>query len=117
MSNAAIHAWHEANQRYLAAALAVEGDMLEHKDGSAKQDLEDAASEMPSAPALETIALTFGLTPFERNVLLACAGPDLDSRFANLCATAHNDPRRTYVSFSLALATLPDAHWSALSPV
>jgi hypothetical protein len=45
-----------------------------------------------------------------------CAGIELDSSFAPLCAAAQQDPSRTYPTFSLALATLPDAHWSALSP-
>jgi hypothetical protein len=40
----------------------------------------------------------------------------MDSTFATLCATAQGDPRRTYPTFSLALAALPDSHWSALTP-
>ena len=54
--------------------------------------------------------------PFERNLLLLCAGIELDSTIAPLCAAAQDDPSRVYPTFSLALAALPEAHWSALTP-
>jgi hypothetical protein len=70
-----------------------------------------------SAPsALETLCTTFGLSPFERDVLLLCAGVELDSTFSRLCAAAQGDPLRTYPTFSLAMAVLPNPHWSALTP-
>jgi AAA+ superfamily predicted ATPase len=58
----------------------------------------------------------FELSPFERSLLLLCAGMELDGTFASLCASAQGDPRQTYPTFSLALAALPEAHWSAVSP-
>ena len=116
MREAAFYTWHEANQRYLMAALAVAREKIERKGQSAEQELELAASEMPVPPAIETLAATFGLSPFEHDVLVACAGPELDSRFGLLCADAQDDPRRNYVTFSLALAAFPNSHWSALSP-
>jgi hypothetical protein len=75
---------------------------------------EDSRPGLP--PALENLCVAFGLSPFERDVLLLCAGVELDSTVAPLCAAAQGDPSRTYPTFSLALAALPDAHWSALSP-
>jgi hypothetical protein len=69
-----------------------------------------------SPPALETLCAAFGLSAFERDVLLACAGVELDSAFAACCAAAQGDARRAYPTFGLALAALPEAHWSALSP-
>ena len=41
---------------------------------------------------------------------------ELDSDVAGLCAAAQGDPRRSYPTFSLALAALKEAHWSALAP-
>jgi hypothetical protein len=67
-------------------------------------------------PALETLCAAFALSRFERDLILLCAGIELDSAFAVLCAAAQGDSSRTYPTFSLALAALPDAHWSALSP-
>ncbi len=76
---------------------------------------EEPSDDGPSA-ALETLCATFGLSTFERSVLLLCAGIELDSAFAPLCAGAQGDANRAFPTFSLALAALPDAHWSALTP-
>src|SRR4029077_1112637 len=61
-----------------------------------------AASTEPWA-ALERLTTLFGLTPFERDVLALLSGHTLESRFADT------------PTFALALATLEDPHWSALS--
>jgi hypothetical protein len=121
--------WQEANQRYLSAALAVLRQSLERRlagdeaetappeaERSARQALCDAAAAMPAPAALETVSGAFRLSPFERELLLLCAGVELDSSFGALCAMAHGDPGRAYPTFSLALAALPDPHWSALTP-
>src|SRR5207237_307326 len=127
--------WTEANQQYLMAALdevrgALEGRVAIEPatDGRAGSPLpaESGAATSGGAhgvtrptmppPALETLCKLFGLSPFERAVLLMCAGMELDSKFAGVCAEANGDPRRDYPSFSLALGALPDAHWSALTP-
>ncbi len=105
--------WIEANQRYLMAALDGVRAALE---GRAAAEPSAAAEEMSPPSALETLCKLFGLSSFERAVLLMCAGSELDSKFASVCANASGDPRRDYPTFSLALATLPEAHWSALSP-
>jgi hypothetical protein len=111
--------WHEANQRYLSAALEEVRGLLEAgkgQDQAARQACQETARAMPAPAALETLVTTFGLSPFERHVLLMCAGVELDSSFPALLATAQGDPLKAYPSFSLALSALPEAHWSALSP-
>lgn len=124
--------WNEANQRYLMAALDVVREALtshiarsrekqeteppQELHGVQHQALEEAKTAMPSPPALELLCKMFGLSPFERDVLLLCAGVELDSTFAALCAEAQGDSARAYPTLSLALAALPDAHWSALTP-
>ncbi len=112
-------AWHAANQRYLSAALTEVRFLLEGakgQDQAARQACQEAARGMPAPAALETLVTAFGLSPFERHVLLMCAGVELDSSFPALLASAHSDPSKAYPTFSLALAVLPEAHWSALSP-
>lgn len=129
MTATTLKSWHEANQRYLSAALAVVRAALgrhaariqNERSEPANQEepelaLQEAADAMPAPPALETLAATFGLTRFERDLLLLCAGMDLDATFASLCADAQGDVRRAYPTFGLALAALPDPHWSALTP-
>jgi hypothetical protein len=98
--------WHEANRRHLTAALArvraaVEGAGAEEADA----ELRAAAAAMPTPSALDTLVSGFGLSPFERDLLLLCGGRELDSAFPVPAPT-----------FGLALSTLPGAHWSALAP-
>ncbi len=124
---ATVH-WNEANQRYLMAAFAAVRDVLERharsRDASEaeqqacalQQELRAAAQAMPAPPALEKLCAAFGLSPFEREVALLCAGMELDSAFASLCAAAQGEPNRPYPTFSLALAALHEPHWSALTP-
>ncbi|MBN1203501.1 MAG: ATP-binding protein [Myxococcaceae bacterium] len=116
--------WTDANQRYLSAALArVRGRIERHvaqeppvPEDTLERALEEAARAMPAPAALERLGAIFQLSPFEREVLLLCAGPELDGTFAALCSRAQGDPRRPNPTFSLALATLPSPHWSALNP-
>src|SRR5262249_3522018 len=120
--------WYEANQRYLMASLSVVRDALQRhvdavNDGSASERREkavqavaEARSALSASPALDSLAELFGLSPFERDLLLLCAGVELDSGLASLCSTAQGDSRRGFPTFSLALAALPEPHWSALMP-
>jgi len=115
--------WFEFNQRHLVAAL---GQVREALERHAAREPEEAAPRVaPPAdeaqagrprPALEVLCERFGLSGFERGVLLLCAGVELDASFAQLCARAQGDPERQQPTFGLALAALPGAHWSALSP-
>jgi ATPase family associated with various cellular activities (AAA)/Winged helix domain, variant len=113
--------WYEANQRYLTAALGTVREALERHAGEdedrpipLRRKKDPDTFEPP--PALETLCAMFGLSTFERDLLLLCAGVELDSGFAACCAAAQDDGGRTSPTFSLALAVLPDAHWSALNP-
>jgi hypothetical protein len=115
--------WLELNQQYLTTALAEIRQQLEQPvDKSCKatstgaSKLSAIAAEMKDAPAIETLCDSFGLTPFERQILLLCAGIELDSSIALVCAKLQADLRHTYATFSLALGCFPDSNWSALYP-
>jgi hypothetical protein len=131
MNPAEPRSWHEANQQYLMAELTAvrraldryeaqtvtERRMPDESPDRPEQDMiRPIQSAMPAPAALDTLCATFGLSPFERAVLLLCAGMELDSGWGAKCAAAQGDTRRTHPTFSLALAALSDAHWSALSP-
>src|SRR5688572_19161404 len=133
MNAQASSSWYEANQHYLAAALALVRQTLHRHAAKGNpggeieattpeatsilhQALQHATSRLPGPAALDTLSMAFALSPFERDVLLMCAGVELDAGFAPLCAAAQGDTRRTYPTFSLALAALPEAHWSAITP-
>jgi hypothetical protein len=66
--------------------------------------------------ALDELGAVFGLSLFERDVLVLCAGVELDSSFAPLCSGAQGDPQRPFPTWSLALAALDGPYWSALTP-
>ena len=116
--------WLEANQRYLMAALTELRQMLEQRVGSSgdrtlseqSPDLEAMRAAMKMSPAVETICHLFNLSPFERQVLLLCAGVELDSAITKLCGQLQEDDRKNYATFSMALATLSNSHWSAIYP-
>lgn len=72
--------------------------------------------ETQDLSALEMLCTLFGLSAFERDVLLLCAGIELDSALASLCGLLQNNPSHMAPTFGLALSILPDAHWSALLP-
>ena len=116
--------WLEANQRYLMAALTEVRQLLEHRMGfsgdrteiSTSQDLEAMIATMKIPPAIETLCQLFNLSPFERQVLLLCAGVELDGEIAKLCMQLQGSDRQNYATFSLALAVLPNSHWSAIFP-
>ncbi|HZU09250.1 MAG TPA: ATP-binding protein [Pseudacidobacterium sp.] len=81
----------------------------------AEAHLPEAAPETGPCLALERMEYAFQITPFERDILLLCAGASLESRFAKACAAIHNDTHATWPTFGLALAMLDDPHWSAIS--
>ncbi|MBX9581696.1 MAG: hypothetical protein K2X87_15445, partial [Gemmataceae bacterium] len=116
--------WAEANQRALVAELAVVRAALRRHAGEADTPTADAArraelaarAALPAMSALDHLAGVFGLSAFERAVLVLCAGIELDAGVAADCAAAQGDGHRPYPTFGLALAALPDSHWSALTP-
>ncbi len=67
--------------------------------------------------SLDALVACFGLSSFERDVLLLAAAAELEPTTSSRCAAASGDPERPYPTFSLALAALPEPHWSALTPV
>ncbi|MEU5365638.1 ATP-binding protein [Streptomyces sp. NPDC005925] len=71
----------------------------------------------PGTEPLDAFVACFGLTPFERDVVLLTAAHELDPTTAARCAAACGDRERPHPTFSLALAALAGAHWSALTPV
>jgi hypothetical protein len=120
--------WHAANQRFLTAALGLVRRWLERHAGGPEvvglpervpaegQELGALAGQMIAPPALETLCARFGLTSFERNILLLCAAVELDGSLASLCGVAMGQQHAARPTFGLALAALPGAHWSALLP-
>ncbi|MEM9578071.1 MAG: ATP-binding protein [Pseudomonadota bacterium] len=99
--------WVEANQAYLLSELARLKACIAGKDGSERP----TAIHPPAA--IDQLALSFGLSEFERDVLLVLAGVALDPGFA---ADWEAQFGHSQVTFQQVLATLPEPHWSAVAP-
>ena len=114
--------WQVANHRYLMAAIATVRQRLQQKsDFSASSrfpdtDVKDDATMTEDAlPALEQLRRCFQLSPFERGILLLCAGMELGSAWGKLCAAA-GPPHQPVPTFELAQQVLASPHWSAFLP-
>jgi hypothetical protein len=100
--------WARANQHNLMEELARLGRLL-------RREPDEETSATDSSSALDALSTLFGLTSFERRIVLLCAGMELDGDFANSCAAAPGSGGNPWPSFGLALAAFPDAHWDALA--
>jgi hypothetical protein len=110
--------WIEANQAYLVAEFARLKRLLDPTSSEVSiVGLEDARAALEAPPAIERLSELFDLSAFERDVLLLCAGVEMDSKIAAQCGDAQGHSQRTYVTFGLAMAALPRPHWTALAPV
>jgi hypothetical protein len=103
---AALEDWTSANQRALMNELRA----LKSSLGGALPN----ECESETSPALDALGERLGLSPFERRIVLLCAGVELEGSFAAACASAPGSGGNAWPSFGLALAAFPDAHWSAL---
>ena len=70
--------WTAANQRALMAEL---GGLAARLRGESPNDTEISS-------ALDVLCARFGLSAFERRLILFCAGMELDGDFGNRCAAA-----------------------------
>jgi hypothetical protein len=83
---------------------------------AAKSAMEEAAAAADPPPALVVLADRFGLTRFERDVLLLCVAVELHPGLAALCGAAQGDPRLSYPTFALAFTLFDDPTWEPLLP-
>jgi hypothetical protein len=115
--------WALLNQKLLNAELLrlrhrLEGTLESDADHAQALDaaVDEARAAMPAPAALEVVTHSFALSPFEREVLLLCCGVELDARVGDACARVNGNPAHRNATFSMALALLSDAHWSAVTP-
>jgi hypothetical protein len=117
MNQDTIHrSWAEANHAYLAVEFARLERLLQPNANGVAADEPPEQVPVPGGSAIDRVAEAFGLSGFEQELLLLCAGVEMDSRLAARCAEAQGHPQKPYVSFGLAMSALKEAHWSALTP-
>jgi hypothetical protein len=109
--------WREANQDYLVAEFARLKRRLgvEGSSESLNDAVHAARAALPAPAAIDTLAQLFGLSDFERDLLLFCSGVEMDAELARLCAGAQGQAQRCHATFGIALAALENSHWSALA--
>ena len=124
-------AWQQQNEAYLAKAFAWQRLRLTRfaarqqngpvekvepdEEAAALAELEAFEQQSPP-PALIVLSRLFKLSRFECNLLLLCAGMELDTSVASLCTRAQNDAHRPFPTFALALALFDEPAWDVLSP-
>lgn len=121
--------WQKQNEDYLAAALNWLRLLLlrAYQDTTSEETVTDrqmakaraamlAAEKTEPPPALLIAGRQFGLSCFEREILLLSTAMELDTRVASLCARAQDDPNKTYATFALAFSIFEQPSWDALSP-
>ena len=105
--------WVEENQTYLSTQINYIKKILQENILSKKNtDSTDEKSKPPlwnrdidsSSPSLEFLSHVFGLSVFEKYVLVLCAGIDLDPEIKHL---SENYNSNSYPTFELALSILP----------
>jgi hypothetical protein len=97
----------------LVEAIAHIRQLLQHR---ADPSTPTPSPQPPTPSPLQSLQSLFHLSPFERDLLLLCAGMELEASVAPLCAVAQGNPQRPYPTFSLALAVLPNPDWTAIAP-
>jgi len=114
--------WAEANQDCLTLEFArlrrrlgASGPAGEPDDAS-DAALRDLRRSIDPPAAIDQLVAAFGLSDFERQVVLLAAGIEMDSTLASQVSDLLGGERRGNITFGLALGTLNDPHWSALSP-
>jgi MoxR-like ATPase len=113
--------WSERNQQWLSAAIARLRERIVAEAASTQRASSEAAgiftsdAEPDFTPALVRCAQVFGLTPFERELLLLTVGLELDHGL-RAAVVALNGGGLSHATFALALAWLVQPHWDALSP-
>ncbi|MEL6555667.1 MAG: ATP-binding protein [Cyanobacteria bacterium J06621_11] len=119
-----VQSWHSANQQLLSELLAqIRGQLVQRANSeigkteqlalnnSTVDSLRAAFSEQPLA--IDRLGKTFGLSAFECDVVLLCAGMELEGQWAELCQAVSGV---SYPTFGMALSLFEDACWESLTP-
>ncbi len=106
--------WAARNQACLLAEFARLGARLGLEPPEAARQAKPSGSLEPPA-AIDVLASAFGLSAFERDLVLLCAAVEMEAAIADRCA-AILGASRPFVTYGLAMSTLEDAHWSAFAP-
>ncbi|HRB80062.1 MAG TPA: hypothetical protein PKY86_07615, partial [Niabella sp.] len=113
--------WVEDNQQYLSLQVQLIRKLIEKKnsDKDASSKISDEIKKLKSRasslvkkmkwpPALESLAEIFGLSAFEKDILLICAGVELDSEIGPTIMKFNNNENPS-PTFAFALSIFENA--------
>jgi hypothetical protein len=106
--------WEEQNKAHLLREFAMLRERLGDAPTGEMAEWRPGALERPAA--IDALTAIFELSTFERELLLLCAGVEMDPALGERCAQLVGRPQRGFVTFGLAMSVLSDPHWSALAP-
>jgi len=104
-----------ANSSRSSVPLLPPANISEEQIESAATAMGIAECDLDLPPALSLLAQRFGLSEFERNLLLLCAAMELDTRTAVLCDYAQGGYGHRYPTFALAFTLFDSPAWDVLS--
>ncbi len=100
-------AWTKANKLFLSSEFArLKERLAGNSEGGDRKTAPPIDTDAP--PAIDRLSEIFGLSSFERDILLLAAAIEMEPELA----AASGSP----ATFGLALAKLADPHWDALTP-
>ncbi|MCL1977319.1 MAG: ATP-binding protein [Candidatus Bathyarchaeota archaeon] len=117
--------WMKINQKHLMASINHVKTLLKHPIGpqcepflpiEASVPVNDYDGAVVGLPSIETLNILFGLSTFEKQIIVLCAAQEIDPEIKMLIAEAHGNPNMVYPTFGLALSCFPNAHWDAIAP-
>jgi ATPase family associated with various cellular activities (AAA) len=117
MSTLAMPLWLENNRAQLLGEFARLRRLLGGDERENDPDVpEPAVWDCERPPAIEMLTAVFELSAFERDLLLLCAGVEMESDLGELCGSLTGRAQRNSPTFGLAMSLLPDPDWNALTP-
>lgn len=103
------------NRRANSMDACAQGDVVTQCAGKASESNRTASEPLEDSP-VRLICEHFGLSNFERDILMLCAGMELDAEFAMHFVEAHGDARKSFPTLGVALQILPEVDWQGLTP-
>jgi ATPase family associated with various cellular activities (AAA)/Winged helix domain, variant len=95
-------------------------DTLEHNPGKNRPSRASASTatfeQCSAGPQVDYFCHAFDLSRFECNIVLLCAGAQLDSHIATLCGQLMGSNQRQLPTFALAMSLFKDSYWQAITP-
>ena len=107
--------WKQYNQQICLQGVQRIKSALQTFDGE-KQTLNLEPIDWPENSTLATLQRRFGLSNFERDLVLFCMAQEIDPGIGPLCAKIRGQASLSHVTFMLAYAVLPEADMNVLAP-